>query len=60
MMGHLRNQSLASNANSSSSTFVMSKSSMTATHGTEKGVGIRRQQKVEGVSRQELAYLEQR
>jgi hypothetical protein len=31
---------LASNANSSSSAVVTSKSSMTATHGTEKGVII--------------------
>ena len=43
MTGHLRKQSLASNANSSSSAFVLSKSSMTATHGTEKGVVIRNQ-----------------
>ena len=41
MTGHLRKQSLASYANSSSSAFAMSKSSMTATHGTEKGMVIR-------------------
>ena len=57
MTGHLRKQSFASNANSSSSAFVMSKSSMTATHGTEKGVVIRNEdpKAAEGCRRRRIA-----
>ncbi len=42
MMGHLRKQSLVRSSNSCSLGLVMSKSSMTATHGTEYGVVMRK------------------